>query len=377
MCNTFYKFSMIFRLKRLFFLEFLFIFTISFIATNKLFEDLYCYIQLSNNYYLKLLTIENIRESIPTLTLLGSLIIVLLYFIMRKQIPFLKRLLCTPLYLWFWVHGFNFGIIAGFCYYFITNHERLIITYCFKGDYLIFIFLATLIVYLIEINILTNRSKTYLKGKCENDDSCSGKAIDSNEQDKLQYGRYVNDLLNTIKSDEDFHVIALYGQNGTGKTSIINLLKKELKNDKNYRYVALEPYKYKSEEEIVKQFFISITSVLNKNMYLPYVSSMPDKYFKIIYGIANKKQLQYLVKILSSKPSYQKLQENLKLYLKLFDKKIIVLIDDLDRCSVKKRYLIFQLINFITRMDRINYVLSASPDELFNTKEPDLISLVD
>lgn len=75
--------------------------------------------------------------------------------------------------------------------------------------------------------------------------------------------------------------------------------------------------------------------------------------------------------------SHKKLQAHLNMLLELLDIKIIMLIDDLDRCSIKKRYLLFQLINTIGKMNNIYFILAASPNELLKVNEPHLVSLVE
>lgn len=103
----------------------------------------------------------------------------------------------------------------------------------------------------------------------------SDKPIESKEQDLLhraEYAKHFAKNLVTLTQVNSF-TVSLNGCWGSGKTSLINLVKKEILNLQNYDNeieffpVTLDfaPWNTLEENVIIKQFFDSFSSVFTKS----------------------------------------------------------------------------------------------------------------
>jgi GTPase SAR1 family protein len=102
-------------------------------------------------------------------------------------------------------------------------------------------------------------------------------AIDKYEDDLLGRQNFVKNLAKSIEqySGKDSFVIGLYGEWGTGKTSIINMLVDYLQDPKNqtsqehYKspiIVKFNPWYFSGQEHLIRQFFNVLSSNLNSSI---------------------------------------------------------------------------------------------------------------
>ena len=71
------------------------------------------------------------------------------------------------------------------------------------------------------------------------------KEINLNEVDSLQTKKYVNTLKEMITSSESKYTIGLFGEWGTGKSSIVKTVQEELEkeNPKDIKFIVYDAWK--------------------------------------------------------------------------------------------------------------------------------------
>ena len=99
--------------------------------------------------------------------------------------------------------------------------------------------------------------------------------ITSSDEDKLNRKEFISQLTKTIiawKSTNSL-VIGLYGPWGSGKSSILNLLGKELQTsfsdgdevtDNRIEVVRFDPWFFNSTEQLLRTFFTAIEKAIDK-----------------------------------------------------------------------------------------------------------------
>lgn len=211
------------------------------------------------------------------------------------------------------------------------------------------------------------------------------------DKDKLGYSPIVkrlSEILVKEKHDKSFS-IGLVGPWGNGKSSVINLLKKNIEdkeflkrfgNSKKPIVVHFLPYLNHTEDDIINEFFISLSDQLSKyngklsNQILIYSQKLINLYSsknKNILGIVNK----HVTK--TSDTPAKKLYDEINKRLIEIDQKIIVFVDDLDRLNDKEILQVLKLIRntadfyntvFVVAMDK-QYVLDrlANNDTILNS----------
>lgn len=211
------------------------------------------------------------------------------------------------------------------------------------------------------------------------------KPIKKHEEDLLGRSDFAKQLAEAIimLSTKDTYVVGLYGEWGSGKTSVLNLTEEVLmdisgkdKNDK-VTIVRFNPWGYTDGTQLIQQFFSVLSSeiqsdtrgnkrkaigealekysfLLNSLKYIPvvgpFLTDMPE--------LAGKIGSQLKDGVLSIENNVQCQKKLVKKALASFPRKIVIFIDDLDRLPNDYIRMIFQLVNSVADFPNITYVLS-------------------
>ena len=193
--------------------------------------------------------------------------------------------------------------------------------------------------------------------------------IDDRGDDKLDYEAYV-DNLSKILLHESFpkaFSIGLVGPWGNGKSSVLDLVKKELESSEIDRrkniFIHFLPYLNHNEDDIINAFFLLLSSQLSKfdgrisNQILKYSQKLTDLY-----------QSKNLVDFVSKPPNNiynqaaKELYEDINKSLTRINKKIIVFIDDLDRLSGEEIIQVLKLIRNTANFNNTIFVVAMDKD---------------
>jgi len=193
--------------------------------------------------------------------------------------------------------------------------------------------------------------------------------VGENGVDELGYTDYAEQLGRKILSSHfnKAFAIGINGKWGLGKTSFIDLIKRNVKGD-NILEVDFNPWNSHSPESIIKDFFETVQQII-----YPYHSSLS----RLLIKYSNKlvtlnrnvvaQTIQTTVAAFTGFDSVIKLYDEINTALIQIDKKIVVYIDDLDRLDKNEIIEVIRLIRntanfhntyFIVTYDR-NYVINA------------------
>jgi predicted KAP-like P-loop ATPase len=194
------------------------------------------------------------------------------------------------------------------------------------------------------------------------------------KDDKLGLKNYVEKVAKAIYtySDTDALVLSVEGEWGSGKTSFINFLKKEIKKldveNKKYYFIHFNPWLITDSEQMVKLFFRELETIILsasvgakieefKKDFKRFVSFLaPDD---VTIGINSTKLKYNVANRLGSEPkTLEESKNGINEYLKDLDKKIIIIIDDIDRLTDKETEHIFRLVKSMADFNNLIYILS-------------------
>lgn len=198
----------------------------------------------------------------------------------------------------------------------------------------------------------------------------SDKPIALKEEDKFQRYNFSQRIAKTIidRESEDCIVIGIYGAWGEGKTSVINFIETELKQDDQTIIIKFNPWRYGDENSLLLQFFNKLAAALNVRLKTnkEKVGELLHKYGKLIninipfIGDAGD-TIQSAGELLGE-VDIETLKSRISEIIKQNNNKIVVFIDDIDRLDKNEIHSIFRLVKLTADFSSTTYILSF--DEL-------------
>lgn len=190
--------------------------------------------------------------------------------------------------------------------------------------------------------------------------------------DDLKFAPYASRVAQGILnySQNETFIISLEGEWGSGKTTLINFIKEDLKKEKDkVEVLDFNPWLITGIEQIIKVFFDELIKVLSygsfavkwnedikKDLQTLVSLILPDK-INIDIGLV---KLGYKPKdalLPKNEKTLAQIKEKINEYLKDSGKKIVVIIDDIDRLTDQETELIFRLTKGIADFDNLIYIL--------------------
>ena len=169
---------------------------------------------------------------------------------------------------------------------------------------------------------------------------------------------YIESLIKNCNPQRSF-VFALNGAWGSGKTTILNLVKNKINSDDIIIIDDFDPWKYNDNETMFRGFYDSITK--NKNFDFDY--SLYKKFYNIykvlILGndnILNK--LNFDIHFPENDYSVDELKNIISSYLTINNKKVVYIIDNIDRLNKEQILTIFKTISTLFDFNNFIYILS-------------------
>jgi uncharacterized protein YjbI with pentapeptide repeats len=215
----------------------------------------------------------------------------------------------------------------------------------------------------------------------------------------LDFNLYRNAIVNIVKYSHPKFTIGIFGDWGAGKTTLINSVDKALQTDENLTRVRLEAWRYKREQfpliSLLKSIAYALpaekqfedlkqkleTSAINFLKKTPdIITSIISKYTSEEDEISHemfdsfKKELYSKIQLISELDrdtvyfdgfeEIKKEIKNVRLDNPAF--RIIVFVDDLDKCSPKKALEILEMIRVFHDIEGFIYIIAISHEMMVN-----------
>ncbi|MBN1384065.1 MAG: hypothetical protein JW983_04180 [Elusimicrobia bacterium] len=185
--------------------------------------------------------------------------------------------------------------------------------------------------------------------------------IQSKENDRLKRAPLalkVADLISSFRGSESF-VIGIEGKWGAGKTSFINMVLESLGN--KIFYFVFNPWNFTDQSSLLKDFFSTFSNIEPvakqknlKNKFSGYAKKLSDYGFQgINLHIITFNPLQ---KFLNR--SLMDIRDELNKNLVGLKKKVVVVIDDIDRLDIDETKLIFKLVKLTANFPNTVFLLA-------------------
>ncbi|RUM46290.1 MAG: hypothetical protein DSY46_00175, partial [Hydrogenimonas sp.] len=195
------------------------------------------------------------------------------------------------------------------------------------------------------------------------------------DDDKLNFQPYtekIADLIFTYNKQKSL-VLSLEGEWGSGKTTFLNFLEKEIKTkleeNKETKYIFLHfnPWLISDSNQIIKIFFEELEKSILKCNIFKKISKNIIKLIKKFSISLKPDTMTFKAKIMNIQYKFNKspkektlleLKEEINTNLEKLNCKIIIIIDDIDRLLDNEIEQIFRLVKSVADFHNIIYILA-------------------
>jgi predicted KAP-like P-loop ATPase len=182
---------------------------------------------------------------------------------------------------------------------------------------------------------------------------------ESLEEDLFGWAPIVNRISDIIKFqskvDHSCFTIGVYGKWGEGKTSLMNMVCENLKNEKGIKIIHFNPWLFKDQESLLLDYFKTLQSGITNKKVVEKIKKYGPLVSIGISGVLNlalpgtgsllKGSLDQVVDAVSDiKFDLTSLKKEVDECIKLSKQQYLIIIDDVDRLDKDELHTLFKLV---------------------------------
>ena len=200
---------------------------------------------------------------------------------------------------------------------------------------------------------------------------------ESADYDLLDRGIFINNLYNIISecNPNKKFVISLEGAWGSGKTTILNIIKKQI-NENNPEIIVIDdfdPWSYNDKSSLFRGMFDTILSKTGFKYSTSKSKNMVDNLYSALFSDDNKKKIRALgIYNEDNFTEINKIKSMINSYIKINNKKLVFIIDNIDRIEKENITLIFKLVSNILDFENVTYILAFDDKKIKEIMRDDL-----
>lgn len=188
--------------------------------------------------------------------------------------------------------------------------------------------------------------------------------ITDDAQDILGRVGFVEDFHEQIKKfpSEDSFVFGLNGPWGSGKTSVLNLLKNRVREDDDTILIDFNPWYFQSPETIIRRFYESVSEAINRQFFYPRLRTVVRRYAQVLAPVLKRYGIESIHK---EDSTVEEIKATVESYILHTGKKVVVVIDDLERAHKDELLTVFQIVRLSANFKKTLFVLAYDQVQLW------------
>jgi predicted KAP-like P-loop ATPase len=200
--------------------------------------------------------------------------------------------------------------------------------------------------------------------------------IEKADEDKFDRSEFAGRIAFTIanRTGSGSLVLGIYGRWGEGKTSVLNLMRGALVANDAIVVIPFNPWHFTSQEQLLKAFFETLADGLDARLRTTgqsigeflkkYGSILSVASVSIAGGVASLNPGQAAAQLGETLSTVEiaKLREQIEKVLRESGKRVVVLIDDIDRLDRAEIQAVFKLVKLSANFPETSYVLAFDSD---------------
>lgn len=195
--------------------------------------------------------------------------------------------------------------------------------------------------------------------------------ITSDQEDVLANEMQAKSFAETVlaSSAHSGLVFGVDGPWGTGKTSFINLAERHWNSADRAIVCRFEPLRYASEPDLGDRLIRDLSATIRRKVFAPEFRPAASRYSRLIKGKADVSFLGFKLSLEPSQETVDELLDDIDDVLKRIGRRVIIVVDDLDRLDAKATNNVLFATRQTFRLSQATYVLCYDTEILVGNKE--------
>ncbi len=166
------------------------------------------------------------------------------------------------------------------------------------------------------------------------------------------------------RKDPSSIVIAIFGAWGDGKSTVLNFIEEALSAQDRVIVLRYNPWRFGNEDDLLAGFFDTLAQTLSQELKSKSekLRGQLRKYAGMLKAIPTVGSAAASAAADYDGPSLEQLRERIEKLLSKADRRICVLVDDIDRLERAEIYSVFRLVKLTADFANVAYVLTFDKD---------------
>ena len=196
--------------------------------------------------------------------------------------------------------------------------------------------------------------------------------IQQNKEDALDCGSQAESFARTVMASNAHPglVFGIDGPWGVGKTSFINLAARHWEKNLNEIIVCrFEPLRFASEPDLTDRLIKELSATIQREAYAPEFRPAANRYSRLIKGKADISFLGFKFAVEPSQETLDELLDDIDDVLRRIGKRVVIVIDDLDRLDAKTANSVLFATRRTFRLSQATFILCYDTEILAGIQE--------
>jgi hypothetical protein len=236
------------------------------------------------------------------------------------------------------------------------------------------LFWAPLLLVMLIVVLLTPLIRDYIARKAEPQGQVrflSDDEIENEQEDVLGVAAHAKEFAETVIAvgAQAGLVFGLDAPWGTGKTSFLNLAERVWAESASTVVVKFQTLRYASEPDLSDRFIRELCTAIKQQAFAPEFAPAADRYSRMLKGKTDVSFLGFKLSLEPSTETIDELLEDIDTVLKQSKKRLVVIIEDLDRLEPKLVNNVLFTVRRTFKLSQAAYILCYDAEMLVAGKE--------
>ncbi|MGE8450873.1 MAG: P-loop NTPase fold protein [Pseudomonadales bacterium] len=197
--------------------------------------------------------------------------------------------------------------------------------------------------------------------------------IETEEEDILENDDQAKSFADTVMASGAHSglVFGIDGPWGTGKTSFLNLAEQRWRGAGGDSVIVFrfEPLRYASDPDLSERLIRELSATIQRRVFVPEFQPAASRYSRMLKGKADLSFLGFKLSLEPSSETIDELLEDIDDVLKRIRRRVIIIVDDLDRLEAKMVNNVLFTVRRTFKLSQATYILCYDTENLVGGKD--------